>query len=367
MIKRLQINNDVLVSYIKNSGIEFDTLQDTVKDISQFVSGEKMPTFNQLAKISKLINIPTGLLVLQQQVTIDTQRLSFRTPNSAAIDKMSAELRDTIIDMQEKQSFLQNQIDDVIDLSSDRLKHENNPMAIAEAIRSRLQIPIDYISHAKNNPLRYFRNKLSDIGIFVFFNGKIHDTHRPLSSDEFRGFSLKSDKAPIIFVNQKDSPNAQLFTLVHELVHLFIDDEGISTVSEHDDFDHIQREAIVNHVAAEILVPKILFEKEPSPEIKELAGKYSVSQYVIVRRLLDIGLIDKLAYYKIVSSLKPSIKPRKKPSGGNYNSNLRFRIDHTFFRFVHNAIMQGKVSYTEALRLIGTSYKGFKYLEGELL
>ena len=89
-----------------------------------------MPTFNQLAKISKLINIPTGLLVLQQQVTIDTQRLSFRTPNSAAIDKMSAELRDTIIDMQEKQSFLQNQIDDMIDLSSDRLKHENNPMAI---------------------------------------------------------------------------------------------------------------------------------------------------------------------------------------------------------------------------------------------
>ena len=163
------------------------------------------------------------------------------------------------------------------------------------------------------------------------------------------------------------APNAQLFTLVHELVHLFIDDEGISTVSEHDDFDHIQREAIVNRVAAEILVPKILFEKEPSPEIKELAGKYSVSQYVIARRLLDIGMIDKLAYYKIVSSLKPSIKPRKKPSGGNYNSNLRFRIDHTFFRFVHNAIMQDKVSYTEALRLIGTSYKGFKYLEGELL
>lgn len=163
-----------------------------------------------------------------------------------------------------------------------------------------------------------------------FSTARFTTTHRPLSSDEFRGFSLKSDKAPIIFVNQKDSPNAQLFTLVHELVHLFIDDKGISTVSEHDDFDHIQREAIVNHVAAEILVPKILFEKEPPLEIKELAGKYNVSQYVIVRRLLDIGLINKSAYYKIVSSLKPSIKPRKKPSGGNYNSNLRFRIDHTF-------------------------------------
>ena len=29
--------------------------------------------------------------------------------------------------------------------------------------------------------------------------------------------------------------------------------------------------------------------------------------------------------------------------------------------------MQDKISYTEALRLVGISYKGFKYLEGELL
>lgn len=368
MVKRLQINSDVLLSYIESSGIAFDTLQEKVKDIDQFVGGEKMPTFNQLEKISSLINVPVGLLALQQQVKIDTQRLSFRTPNSAVVNKMSAELRDTIIEMQEKQSFLQEQIDDSLDLSSDNLQQTRDHMAIAEVIRTKLQIPINHLAHSKDNPVRYFRNEISNIGVFIFFNGKIRDnTHRPLSSDEFRGFSLKSAKAPIIFVNQKDSPNAQLFTLVHELVHLFIDDEGISTMSEQRDFDHTQKEALVNRVTAEILVPKVLFEKETSLDVEELSKKYKVSRYVIARRLLDLEKIDKPTYDRIIGSLKSNAKPHKKADGGNYNNNLKFRVDDTFFRFVHNAIMQDRVSYTEAFRLVGTGYKGFKTLESELM
>lgn len=367
MVKRLQINSDVLLSYIEKSGVALDMLQEKVNDIDQFVGGEKMPTFNQLEKISTLINVPVGLLALQQSVNIDTQRLSFRTPNSIVVSKMSAELRDTIIEMQEKQSFLQEQIDDSLDLSSDSLQQTRDYMTIAETIRTKLQIPINHLAHSKDNPVRYFRNEISNIGVFVFFNGKIRDnTHRPLSSDEFRGFSLKSAKAPIIFVNQKDSPNAQLFTLVHELVHLFIDDEGISTVSEQRDFDHTQKEALVNRVTAEILVPKVLFEKETSLDVEGLSKKYKVSRYVIARRLLDLKKIDKPTYDRIIGSLKSSAKPRN-AKGGNYNNNLKFRVDDTFFRFVHNAIMQDRVSYTEAFRLIGTGYKGFKTLESELM
>lgn len=368
MVKRLQINSDVLLSYIESSGMALDTLQERVKDIDQFVGGEKMPTFNQLEKISSLINVPVGLLILQRQVNIDTQRLSFRTPNSAVVSEMSAELRDTIIEMQEKQSFLQEQIDEDLSLSNDNLKQTNDHIAIAEAVRAKLRIPVNHLGHSKDNPVRYFRNEISKIGVFVFFNGKIRDnTHRPLSSDEFRGFSLKSAKAPIIFVNQKDSPNAQLFTIVHELVHLFIDDEGISTISEQRDFDHTQEEALVNRVTAEILVPKVLFEKETSLDVEELSKKYKVSRYVIARRLLDLDKINKSTYDKIIGSLTSNAKPRKKSSGGDYNKNLVFRVDDTFFRFVHNAIMQDRVSYTEAFRLVGTGYKGFKTLESELM
>lgn len=366
MVKRLQINSDVLLSYIEKSGIEFDKLKEKVRDVDLFVGGEKMPTYNQLEKIASIINIPTGLLVLNSQVNVSTQRLSFRTPNSATISQMSSELRDTIIEMQEKQSFLQEQIEETIDLRNQNITQATGHMEIAESIRTKLQLPVDHLPESRENPIRYFRNMISNIGVFVFFNGKIHDnTHRLLNPKEFRGFSLNSTKAPIIFINQKDSQNAQLFTMVHELAHLFIDDEGISQESEQHDYSHIQKEALMNRVTAEILVPKVLFERETSTDVEALAKKYKVSRYVIARRLLDFEKITDNQYKELIKSLKASPPSRKKTDGGNYNNNLKFRVDDTFFRFVHNAIMQDRVSYTEAFRLIGVGYKGFKTLESE--
>ena len=367
MVNKLQINSNVLLSYIEKSGVEFDILKTKVKDIDLFIDGEKMPTFNQLEKISGIINVPAGLLTLQRPININTQRLSFRTPNSAAINEMSAELRDTIIEMQEKQSFLQEQIEETINLSNNQLIQLRDHMVIAEGIRSKIQTPVNHLPASRENPIRYFREKVSNIGIFVFFNGKIQDnTHRPLNPHEFRGFSLQSSKAPIIFVNQKDSPNAQLFTLIHELVHLFVDDEGISSEDEQRDYDHISTEALINRVTAEILVPKVLFERETSDDLEELANRYKVSRYVIARRLLDFNKINKSEYDQMIDSLRSSAPLRKKTTGGNYNTNIKFRVDNTFFRFVHNAILQDKVSYTEAFRLVGTGYKGFKTLESEL-
>lgn len=368
MVNRLQINSDVLLSYIEKSGVEFDKIKEKVNDVDLFVGGDKIPTYNQLEKIASIIKVPTGLLVLGGQVNVSTQRLSFRTHNSDVIRKMSPELRDTIIEMEEKQSFLQDQIDDAIYLKNDNLTINSEHMAIADAIRGKLQLPVDHLSASRNNPIRYFRDMVSNIGIFVFFNGKIRDnTHRPLDPKEFRGFSLKSSKAPIIFINQKDSPNAQLFTMIHELAHLFIDDEGISHESEQRDYSHVQTEALMNRVTAEILVPKVLFERETSLDVETLANKYKVSRYVIARRLLDLGKIDDDLYREIVRSLKSSTSVQKKSDGGNYNTNLRFRVDDTFFRFVHNAVMQDRVSYTEAFRLVGAGYKGFKTLESELV
>lgn len=367
MVNRISINPDILSRYVEESSVSLDLLQEKISDFDKFLAGDKSPTYNQLEKISKLINVPTGLLALQRQVNINTQRLSFRTHNSHTINQMSAELRDTIIEMQEKQSFLQDQIEETLSFANNQLIQSRDHLAIAEYIRSKIQAPVNHLSESRENPIRYFREKISNIGVYVFFNGKIQDnTHRPLNPNEFRGFSLNSSKAPIIFVNQKDSPNAQLFTLIHELVHLFVDDEGISSEDEQHDYDHINTEALINRVTAEILVPKILFERENSLDLEELSNKYKVSRYVIARRLLDFGKVRPSEYNQMVGSLRSSTPPRKKADGGNYNTNIKFRVDNTFFRFVHNAIMQDQVSYTEAFRLVGTGYKGFKTLESEL-
>lgn len=368
MAKKISINIDTLSYYVEQSNVTLGLLQESMPDYDRFINGNKLPTYSQLEKISKLIKIPVGLLSLEKPVDVNTQRLSFRTHKSQEITDMSPELRDTIIEMQEKQAFLQNQIDENINLTNSQITRATDHLIIAEYIRNRLSIPINHLSESKNTPIRYFRDKISSAGVFIFFNGKIRDnTHRPLNSNEFRGFSLNSPSAPIIFINQKDSQNAQLFTLIHELVHLFIDNEGISNKDEQSDYSRTEVEALVNRVAAEILVPKMLFERENTLDIEELANKYQVSRYVITRRLLDIGKINQNQYDNMIDSLEVSVSSRRRSTGGNYSNNLKFRIDKTFFRFVHNAIMQDRVSYTEAFRLIGTGYKGFKTLERDLI
>ncbi len=214
MAKKITINISIetLSHHIKQSGVPLGRLQESVPDYNEIIAGNKSPTYQQLEKISKLIRVPLGLLVIESPLDVDTPRISFRTRNSREIVDMSPELRETIIEMQEKQSFLQSQIDEDADITDDQVAGSTDHPVIAKYIRNKLDIPVDYLHDAKGNSLSYFRDRASSIGVFIFFNGKIKDnTHRPLDPDEFRGFSLKSSRAPIIFVNQRDSQNAQLW------------------------------------------------------------------------------------------------------------------------------------------------------------
>lgn len=110
MAKRIHININTLLYYIEKSNTPIGLLQESIANFDNFLSGKKLLTYNQIEKISKLIKIPVGLLVLDRAVDINTQRLSFRTLESREIVAMSAELRDTIIEMQEKQFFYKTKL-----------------------------------------------------------------------------------------------------------------------------------------------------------------------------------------------------------------------------------------------------------------
>ncbi|KJY57283.1 uncharacterized protein JF75_14870 [Lactobacillus kimbladii] len=370
MVTRLDINPHTLAYYIDNSGVSKDYLQMKVQNIDAFLDGSKNPTFNQLSKIAKLIDVPTGLLLLSDPVEADKNTLKFRTINSNRIEKISNELRDTIVEMQTKQDFLRNEIDYELDFIG-KYSIKNAYQQVVDDIRNYLDIPINYQKNAgKNkNALKYFRDKMSQIGIFIFFNGSVKsNTHRSLSLEEFRGFVLSDKKAPIIFVNSKDSEAGRLFTLVHELVHLFLDQEEIFSLVDTGSYKFDPTETFVNRVTAEILLPNEEIRKLNSYDIEFLAHEFPVSKFVIVRKLYDMKILTKNEYDEKVSQLKKElakIPPDKKSKGGNYDNNIRFRFDQTFVHYIENAIKQNKITYTDAFNIVGVSYKSFKILTGD--
>jgi len=371
----LTINTSTLNSYVLGSQVPLSELRAKIKHLDKFMSGKKQPTFNQLSEIAKKINVPTGLLLLDRKIDTKSVKLEFRTLNSNGIlSSMSEELKDTIREMQEKQEFLRNEIDDELDFIG-KFSIDDDIFSTADAIREKLAIPMFFQKECRNQPIPYFRDKVNQLGVFVFFNGKVKsNTHRPLNLNEFRGFALLDKKAPIIFINQKDSKNGQLFTLVHELVHLFIGENSIFNIIDAGEYQFDRTETFVNKVTAELLTPRQIFlEKlKENNDTKILASIFKVSEFVIFRRLLDLKFISKDEYKEHIKTLEAGLREilfhtpnEEKKSNGNYYQNIKFMYDPRFIHYVHNAVNQRKISYTDAFRIIGVGYNGYKTLIGD--
>lgn len=360
------LNSKVLKSYFEQSELSLAYMEEKVSpNFSKFLTGEKQPSYQQLVKIAKQFDIPVGLLLLNKPVAEPAAKLKFRTINSEYLAKQSPELRDTILEMQDKQDFLKDEIDTSLDFVG-KFSTKSNYLEVANCIKQELNLGASpYLKGG--NYFNFLRNKVDQLGVFVFLNGKVKDnSHRTLNVDEFRGFVLVDKEAPIIFINQRDSKNGQVFTLIHELTHLFIgESEILGTQSIERDYD--KTEAFVNKVTAEILVPNSVFREmveQQGQDLDVLAKYFRVSKFVIARRLKDNRYISAKDYNRLVSELNLELTKyvQKKSSGGNYHNNLKYRIDRNFFKYVEGALNNQKISYTDAFNIVGVGYKGYQAL-----
>lgn len=224
--------------------------------------------------------------------------------------------------------------------------------------------------------LRTLALNAESIGVLVMSSGVVgSDTHRKLDPEEFRGFALADDYAPVVFVNSADAKSAQIFTLIHELVHIWLGasalTNGSDPVSGSSSADGTL-EYWVNAVAAELLIPedsaRVAFR--PTVDLVEettrLSRKFKVSNVVVVRRLADLGLISWEAYRSTMPRLGPHLGETTS-SGGNFYNTAPVRASRRFTRAVVASTLEGRTLYRDAFRLLGfSSQKAFDGLSHEL-
>jgi Zn-dependent peptidase ImmA (M78 family) len=192
------------------------------------------------------------------------------------------------------------------------------------------------------------------------------NTHRRLNPDEFRGFALVDALAPVVFVNGADARAAQVFTLAHELAHIWAGQPGL------DDIDLGSRdlsavERWCNQVAAEFLVPLPLLADQYSPgaeltdELDRLAHAFKVSTLAILRRLHDADYLSwdryRLAYREELARLLPLMERDRGGGGGNFYHTQPVRVSKTFARSVIASALEGQTLFTEAFRMLGVRKK----------
>lgn len=346
-----------------------------VDNIKHWLDGTKSPTFNQIEDFSKKSHIPLGYFFLQTPPIEQISLLEYRTLDSIQLTNPSRNLIDTIHDMEAVQEWMVNyrkewNYDTISIVGS--LKGITDISVIADTIRKDLGLNIEWYKDC-GDPSEAFnkvRGLLEECGIVVMMNGIVgKNTHRALDVNEFRAFAMVNEWAPLIFINGADSAGGRLFSLFHELVHLWIGENDLYNDTKYSANGIKPIEVTCNAVAGALMVPKTVFlEKwnnntndDIHEKIKELARMFRCSSSVIARRALDNKKIDQNVYNMVIAdAIEAYIQTKQeKSSGGDYYRVARSKLDGVFVRALCESVNSGRTSFTEAYRLTNTTSKTF--------
>ncbi|MCX5662154.1 MAG: ImmA/IrrE family metallo-endopeptidase [Planctomycetota bacterium] len=338
-----------------------------------WLAGEDAPTLNQLEQFSKATATPLGFLFLKSPPVERLEIPHYRTLNDKIVRAPSTELLDTLHTMQRRQAWLHDYLLEEGREQVSLVKCANpkeNVNVVAGRVRDLLKLESNWAAQSRtwSDALRVLQDAMSEAGIVVVVNGVVgNNTHRVLDVEEFRGFVLVDNYAPLVFINGADSKSAQMFTLAHELAHVAFGSSAAFDLRQMQPAGDAIEQAC-NRVAAEFLVPEALLRKmwkdDEDDPYDTVARTFKVSQIVAARRLLDLALItrdDFLEFYRRYVSQERKQKDLA-ASGGNFHATSPQRVGKRFAMELVRALGEGRILHTEAYRLTGLSGKSFREL-----
>lgn len=338
--------------------------------VDAWLAGEKLPTGKQAQKLADLLFIPLGYLMLDELPDISLDAVDFRTSGNHRLEEPSQELWATYNEAVYRQQWYKEYAIDNEYAPCDFVGSMSMKTPVVEAaskIREILQLAEDDLSSYKTwenyyNRLIYAMEEIA--GVMVMRNNMVgNNSYRLLSVEEFRGFAIADPIAPLIFINTKDSRNAQLFTLIHEFVHLLIGHGGISG---NDLLEKASNEVehYCNQVAAEFLVPEnslrqnwpeeIRGIEELYKEIKKLGKRFHVSGMVMIIRCRYLDFISELIASQLWEKELAAIQKAKENSSGGidpYKTMLN-RISPLFARTIIYQAEAGEIQLGDAYKLL---------------
>ncbi len=358
-----------------------------IEKLKEWEEGSTQPTIRQAQTLAKAYKRPFALFFLPD-IPRDFQPLQdFRKSGSKSLTTSSIFI---IREIQQKQAWIS-------DIYSDnqeeklpfvgRFNINDNPQKVANDILQTLNINPPF--YKSDNPIKEWIDAAETNGIFIsrtsFINSRLK-----LDSEELQGFAIADPHAPFIFVNSEDWNAPQLFTLVHELVHIWIAESGISNevepdMKQKDRFHPV--ELFCNEVSANALMPKqiildfdtTLFQS--SKDVFKIAKQLGVSSFALLVRALNLNIISASTYQKLKKQAdidfaeylrreaekKAKQKEKEKPGGPNYFILQLNRNSRLFTQTVLDAFRGGYIEPTLASNLLNVQVNKFQKLESQLI
>ncbi|MEM6628854.1 MAG: ImmA/IrrE family metallo-endopeptidase [Bacteroidota bacterium] len=364
---RVDIPPDMLRWAMQRANIEVEDLLNRFPKIHEWMSGEVKPTLKQIEKFAKAVHVPVGFLFLPEAPKVELPIPDFRTFRNRDVGDPSPNLLEVIYNCEQRQAWYREFAQIAQEKPRSFIGRANlrmDPKDVANDIRVSIGFDLDARRQARTweDALRMFIRQIDDAGILIMISGIVQsNTHRKLDLEEFRGFALSDILAPLIFINGVDSKSGQMFTLAHELAHLWLNESGVSNASAKPLNGYDETEVWCNAVAAELLVPLDIFmsdlreNEDWQKAMRRLSRYYKVSTLVILRRLFDAKWFNKKVFeeaWEVETNRLKKINDKRGP-GGNFYRGTVARVSRRFTQALVVSTLEGQTLYRDAFRMLG--------------
>jgi len=366
---RVEVRPAVLEWARARSGIDAELWDQRFPRYAAWRAGDAAPTLKQLEDFARKTHTPVGFLFLEEPPVETVPIPDFRTigdrPVAGVGGTVSADLLDVIYACERRQEwYRENQL-----LEGEppltfvgAARTADAVEAVAEQMRTVLAWTADSRASCRtpDGALTWLREHAEAAGVLVMISGIVgSNTHRALDPKEFRGFALVDPRAAVVFVNGADSKAAQVFTLVHELAHLWLGETALSDLDPRSvRSNNVERWC--NQVAAEFLVPMAEFRdrfderREMRGQLRPLAELFRVSTQVILGRLREAGVLSWDQYMAELEVERQAVAAffADRGGGGNYYNTKPVQVSRRFASAVIASAKEGRTPYTRAMRLL---------------
>ncbi|MEN9467912.1 MAG: hypothetical protein RL081_1913 [Pseudomonadota bacterium] len=331
------------------------------EQFERWETGDGLPTFRQAQNIAQALHAPFGFFFLPQAPVEQPLLPDLRTVGGRPVGRPSVDLLETVKQALQRQAwyveYQQEQGRAALPFVG-KFRLDANPQVVAADIRAVLGVELEQGQRKWDDYQRALIQGAESAGVLVMRSGMVgNNTHRKLDVGEFRGFAISHRVAPVVFVNSADAPTARLFTLMHELAHIWF---GSSGISNGEAGNARQEEIACNAVAGEFLAPASVFrqlwtggEADLRTPLAELAQRFHVSQLVIARRALDLGLMDRETYNNFYLAELERFRNAENKGGGSFYRTAVSKNSERFAKAVTAEALSGRMLLRDAGKLLG--------------
>lgn len=364
--KMKTINKERLVWARNYYGLDTQTVSAKTKiaetKLQDFESGADFPTYSELEKLSEAYNQPVLFFFYPKPPKSQFLSAEFRALEKSSSRVLTLKRRELIekadvyiLNLEEL--FASETRPSFSDLITEEKISTSEQLISWLRDKVELSIEVQVKTNSADKLLEYLREKLFKIGLYVFKDS--------FQDNDVSGLCLYDKHYPVILLNNKMSFPRQLFTLFHEIYHIYLKVNDM-------DFAHSNLESKCNKFASDFLIPSDdlniqisqYSDYEDDKLICDLALRYCVSKDAVAYRLKSLGLIGDQFYSNYHTTY--TREATDKSSGGNFYFTKISYLGKSYLSNVFEKYYAGKLTITQVSQLSFTKASLVQSLDSSL-